>query len=76
MKRAAEVLVKAAQGSAVFQEEEEEFSLNAYGGGFKEELEIQEIILRKQKELEKARVKLTLIRKERYRDDESDDESK
>ena len=34
---------------------------------------MQELILRKQNELEKAQAKLTHIRKARYRDDESDD---
>lgn len=68
------MLVKAAQGASVFQEgEEEDIQLSSLGGGFREELEMQELILRKQKELEKAQAKLTHIRKARYRDDESDD---
>ena len=62
------MLVKAAQGASVFQEEkqeEEDIQLSSLGGGFREELEIQELILRKQKELEKAQAKLKYIRKVR-----------
>ena len=62
------MLVKAAQGASVFQEEkqeEEDIQLSSLGGGFREELEIQELILRKQKELEKAQAKLKYIQKVR-----------
>ena len=62
------MLVKAAQGASVFQEEkqeEEDIQLSSLGGGFREELEIQELILLKQKELEKAQAKLKYIRKVR-----------
>ena len=62
------MLVKAAQGASVFQEgkqEEEDIQLSSLGGGFREELEIQELILRIQKELEKAQAKLKYIRKVR-----------
>ena len=62
------MLVKAAQGASVFQEEkqeEEDIQLSSLGGGFREELEIQELILIKQNELEKAHAKLKYIRKVR-----------
>ena len=62
------MLVKAAQGASVFQEEkqeEEDIQLSSLGGGFREELEIQELILIKRKELEKAQAKLNYIRKVR-----------
>lgn len=60
------MLVKAAQGASVFQEgEEEDIQLSSLGGGFREELEMQELILRKQKELEKAQAKLKYIQKVR-----------
>ena len=62
------MLVKAAQGASVFQEEkqeEEDIQLSSLGGGFREELEIQELILLKQKELEKAQAKLKYIQKVR-----------
>lgn len=74
MKRAAEELVKSAKGSAVFQEEEIEVNLSSLAGGFRDELEMQEMILRKERELEKARAKLYHIRKARYRDEEEDSE--
>ena len=62
------MLVKAAQGASVFQEEkqeEEDIQQSSLGGGFREELEIQELILIKRKELEKAQAKLNYIRKVR-----------
>ena len=62
------MLVKAAQGASVFQEEkqeEEDIQLSSLGGGFREELEIQELILIKQNQLEKAQAKLKYIRKVR-----------
>ena len=73
VKRAADTLVKAAQGSAMFHYDEVEVNVSkSLTGGFKQELEIQEEILRKERELEIARSKLHIIRKERYRPDEEE----
>ena len=64
--------MKAAQGSAFFQEEiEVNISLS---DDYNDELEMQELILRKQRELEKARAKLDIIKKGRFRDEEEEDE--
>ena len=41
-------------------------------GGIRQEIEAQEEILRKERELEEARKKLQQIRKVRYRDDETE----
>lgn len=75
MKRAADALAKAAQGSAFFQEEYEEVNITIGGSAeYNEELEMQELILRKQRELESARVKLKIIKEGRFRDDEGEEE--
>ena len=52
----------AATGANVFKIEEEEMVQNEMSEDLKEELEIQELILKKEKELEKARSKLHHIR--------------
>ena len=52
----------AATGANVFQIEEEEMINNHMADDMKEELELQELILKKEKELEKARSKLHHIR--------------
>jgi len=59
---AAGALVDAATGANVFQIEEEEMINNHMADDMKEELELQELILKKEKELEKARSKLHHIR--------------
>jgi len=59
---AAGALVDAATGAHVFQIEEEEMVNNHVTDDMKEELELQELILKKEKELEKARSKLHHIR--------------
>jgi len=59
---AAGALVDAATGANVFQVEEEEMVNNHMADDMKEELELQELILKKEKELEKARSKLHHIR--------------
>ena len=52
----------AATGSKVFQEEVEISDLSIFTNFLKEELEIQEFIILKEKQLEKARAKLFHIR--------------
>jgi len=70
IKRAADNLVKAAQGAAVFTDVEVEVTLSTrLTGGIRQEIEAQEEILRKERELEEARKRLAHIRKARYRDD-------
>ena len=66
--------MKAAQGSAFFQEEIEVNISIGTSDDYNEELEMQELILRKQRELEKARAKLKIIKDSRFRDDEEDEE--
>ena len=39
--------------------------------GLKDELEVQEVIFRKEKELEEARIMLIHMRKSRYQNDEA-----
>lgn len=64
--------MNAAQGSAFFHEEiEVNISLS---DDYNEELEMQELILRKQRELEIARSKLNIIKKGRFRDEEEGEE--
>lgn len=41
---------------------------------YNDEIEMQELILRKQRELEQARAKLNIIKKGRFRDDEEEGE--
>ena len=75
VKRAADALAKAAQGSEFFKEEYDEVHITIGGSTeYDEELEMQELILRKQRELENARVKLKIIKEGRFRDDEGGEE--
>ena len=67
-------MVKAAQGSAFFQEDTEVNISIGTSDDYNEEIEMQELILRKQRELEKARAKLKIIKEGRFRDDEEDEE--
>jgi len=60
--RAAGALVDAATGSTVFQEEVEINNLSHFTDHLREELEIQELIVMKENQLEKARAKLFHIR--------------
>ena len=70
IKKAADNLVKAAQGAAVFTDVEVEVTLSTrLTGGIRQEIEAQEEILRKERELEDARRRLAHIRKARYRDE-------
>ena len=75
MKKAADSLVKAAQGAALFTEEELSGSTltGRLTADMKAEIEAQELILRKERELETARAKLKHIRQQRYVPD-SDEE--
>lgn len=62
--------MKAAQGAAVFTDVEVEVTLSTrLTGGIRQEIEAQEEILRKERELEEARKRLAHIRKARYRDE-------
>eukprot|EP00794_Sanderia_malayensis_P019501 gene19501-21428_t len=73
IKKAADNLVKAAQGAAVFTDVEVEVTLSTrLTGGIRQEIEAQEEILRKERELEDARKRLAHIRKARYRDEPED----
>ena len=69
VKKATETLVKAAQQASLNVEEEESFMKPKVTGkvltGFRQELEIQEEIVRKQRELDKAMGQLSRIRRER-----------
>ena len=68
VKKATETLVKAAQQASLNVEEEEYFMKTKVTGkvltGFRQELEIQEEIVRKQRELVKAMGQLSRIRRE------------
>lgn len=64
--------MKAAQGSAFFHEEiEVNIQLS---DDYNDELEMQELILRKQRELEKAKAKLKIIQEGRFRGEEEEEE--
>ena len=69
VKKATETLVKAAQQASLNVEEEESFMKPKVHGkvltGFRQELEIQEEIARRQRELNKAMGQLSKIRRER-----------
>lgn len=72
MKRAADALVKAAQGSAFFHDE---IHINIMpSDDYNDEIEMQEMILKKQRELREAREKLKIIKEGRFRDDEGEEE--
>lgn len=69
VKKATETLVKAAQQASANVTEDEPFMKPKVKGkvmeGFRKELEMQEEIARKMKELERAKEQLTKIRRER-----------
>merc|ERR1719422_1151509 len=74
VKRATEALVRAAQ-QAKQQDEEASLTIDKRKvGGIAQELQAQEEILRKEKELEAARNRLMNIRKERYKDRPPEDD--
>ncbi|XP_048581539.1 talin-like isoform X2 [Nematostella vectensis] len=74
VKRAAENLVRAAKSAAVFEEEETTIIINTrFVGGIAQELEAQEHVLKIEKELEAARVKLSKIRQAKYRPEDEED---
>lgn len=73
MKSATEILIKAATGSDEWFREQDEVNLNqSMDDDYNYELELQELILKKQKELESSRRKLTIIKNARFRGDEGD----
>ena len=73
VKRASETLVKSAQGSDAFGEQEITINVSSrFTAGMKQEIEAQEDILRKERELLEARRKLAAIRKGRYSREELD----
>ena len=73
VKRAADNLVRAAKNAAIFEEEETTVIINQrFVGGIAQELEAQEQVLRIEKELELARMKLGKIRQARYVPEEDD----
>ena len=69
VRKATETLVSAAQQASQRVDEEEQFMKPKVSGkvmtGFRQELEIQEEIARRQRELEKAKEQLFKIRRER-----------
>jgi len=68
VKRAAEALVSAAQRSADEKDDEKINVNNKMVGGIAQEIMAQEEILRKEKELQMARKRLTELRKAKYKD--------
>lgn len=77
VKRATEVLVKAAQ-QAKQRDEDEDINVAVDSrkvGGIKQELQIQEEMLRKEREWIEAREKLAKFRKQRYKDTGHDSDS-
>jgi talin len=73
VKRAADNLVRAAKKAAIFEEEETTVIINQrFVGGIAQELEAQEHVLRIEKELELARMKLGKIRQARYVPEDDD----
>ena len=69
MKKATETLVKAAQQASANVAEDESFMKPKVKGkvmeGFRKELEVQEAITKKMRELDQAKAQLTKIRRER-----------
>lgn len=66
--------MKAATGSDDWFREQEEVDLNtSMSDDYNFELELQELILKKEKELEASRQKLSIIKGARYRGDEDQD---
>lgn len=75
MKHATNILVKAATGSDDWFREQEQVDLNTgMSDEYNFELELQEMILKKEKELESRRQKLSIIKGARYRGDEDQDD--
>lgn len=73
VKKATDALVKAAKQAKDVVVEEENLTINKrMVGGIAQELQAQEEILRKEKELEKARLNLAKIRKGRYKEKPED----
>lgn len=71
MRKASDDLVKAAQKARVFEEQSVTVIINQkWVGGIAQEIQAQEAIIRKERELEVARKKLMQIRQARYKDDE------
>ena len=68
VKRAAEALVSAAQRSVDEKDEEKINVNNKMVGGIAQEIMAQEEILRKEKELQMARKRLTELRKAKYKE--------
>ncbi|XP_013386332.1 talin-1 isoform X1 [Lingula anatina] len=69
VKRATEALVRAAQQAKELSEEEQSLTINKrMVGGMAQIIMAQEEIIRKEKELEAARSRLAMIRKEKYKD--------
>lgn len=66
MKKASESLVLAAKGAAEAGDEGEVSINSRMVGGIAQEIEAQEAILRKERELEEAKKQLSKIRKAKY----------
>ncbi|KAL5020155.1 hypothetical protein ScPMuIL_003047 [Solemya velum] len=76
VKRATEALVKSAQQSRNQDSDEQKLTINKrMVGGIAQEIKAQEEILRKEKELTDARVRLAEIRKARYKEKSPDNDS-
>lgn len=77
VQRAARTLEDAAKGSAVFQQDDCPINeITTFNADLQEELEIQELILKKERELQKARAKLYQIREtNRKRNEEEEEEA-
>ncbi|XP_056003983.1 talin-1-like isoform X5 [Ostrea edulis] len=76
VKRATEVLVKAAQQAKQRDEDDVDVAVDSRKvGGIKQELQIQEEMLRKEREWIEAREKLAKFRKQRYKDNPQDSDS-
>ena len=74
MKRASEALVRAAQQGGAMGEDDDVVTVNRrMVGGIAQEIMAQEEILRKERELQDARRKLEKIRKEKYKDRQSEE---
>ncbi|XP_066931569.1 talin-2-like isoform X1 [Clytia hemisphaerica] len=75
VKSATEILIKAATGSDDWFREQDDVNLNqSMDDDYNYELELQEMILKKQRELEASRRKLTIIKNARYRGEEEDED--
>ncbi|KAH9509676.1 Talin-2 [Bulinus truncatus] len=75
VKRATEVLVKAAQQAKEHNDDDTSLTVNKrMVGGIAQEIQAQEEIIRKEKELSDARMRLMKIRKDRYKDRPPEDD--